>query len=389
MTAPPSGTRLLPLILGMLAAFAPLAIDMYLPALPAMATALGSDSAGAQLTIASYFVGMAVGQLAYGPLTDRFGRKPPLLFGVALFVLASLACAAAQSMPQMVWLRLLQALGGCAGMVVARAVVRDVSDLRDPVRLMARLMLIMGAAPILAPTLGGLVAEAVGWRGIFVALALFGGAAMLLVVLALPETHPPARRLAQSPAEILRAYGGLLADGRFRRPAVASSLGTAAMFAYIAGSPFVFMEVHGIGPRAYGMLFGLNAVGIIFGSQVSGWFAQRWGREVLFDRLLWAMAGVALALLSTVLLGAPFWALFACLFGLITLLGMVFPLGTVLGLAHFPHIAGTASALMGTLQFGLGGAAGAVLGAWHDGTGLPMAAVILACVAAGNLVWRR
>ena len=213
---------LLPLILGMLAAFAPLAIDMYLPALPAMASALGSDSAGAQLTIASYFLGMAVGQLAYGPLTDRLGRKPPLLFGVGLFVLASLACALAQTMPQMIALRLLQSLGGCAGMVVARAVVRDVSELRDPVRLMARLMLIMGVAPILAPSLGGLVADAYGWRAIFVALALFGGVALLMVVLALPETHAAARRLRQNPAEILRAYGSLLADARFRRPAVAS-----------------------------------------------------------------------------------------------------------------------------------------------------------------------
>ena len=372
----------------MLAAFAPLAIDMYLPALPAMAAALGSDSAGAQLTIASYFLGMAVGQLAYGPLTDRLGRKPPLFFGVGLFVLASLACALAQSMPQMIALRLLQALGGCAGMVVARAVVRDVAELRDPVRLMARLMLIMGVAPILAPTLGGLVAEAWGWRAIFVALALFGGLALLMVALVLPETHAPDRRLRQNPAEIFRAYGSLLADARFRRPAVASSLGTAAMFAYIAGSPFVFMELHGVAPGRYGLLFGVNAVGIIFGSQVSGWFAARWGREVLFRRLLLAMAAMALALLAVTLAGAPFGLLFGCLFGLITMLGMLFPLGTVLGLQHFPHMAGTASALMGTMQFGLGGVAGAVLGAWHDGTGLPMAAVILACVAAGNAIWR-
>ena len=380
---------LLPLILGMLAAFAPLAIDMYLPALPAMATALGSDSAGAQLTIAAYFIGMAVGQLIYGPLTDRFGRKPPLYVGVGLFIVASLACALAQNMPQLIALRLVQALGGCAGMVVARAVVRDVAHLRDPVRLMGRLMLIMGVAPILAPSLGGVVDQFFGWRAIFLFLAAFGGAALLLVVLLLPETHAPERRLRQNPTEVFGAYLSLLRDGRFRRPAVASGCAISGLFAYIAGSPFVFMEVHGVAPQTYGLLFGVNAVGIIAGSQVSGWAAERWGREVLFSRMLWAMLVMATALVLTTVLAAPFWVIFLCLFLYIALLGLVLPLGTVLGLAHFPSLAGTASALMGTLQFGLGGVAGAVLGAWHDGSGLPMAGVILGCVVAANMVWRR
>jgi len=381
--------NLLPLMLGLLAAFAPLAIDMYLPALPAMAVSLGGDSGGAQLTIAAYFAGMAVGQLVYGPLTDRFGRKPPLFFGVGLFIMASLACALAQSMPQMIALRLLQALGGCAGMVVARAVVRDVAHLRDPVRLMGRLMLIMGVAPILAPSLGGVIDQFFGWRGIFLFLALFGGMALLLVVLKLPETHPPERRMRQNPAEVLGAYLGLLRDARFRRPALASGCAIAGLFAYIAGSPFVFMEVHGVAPQLYGLLFGVNAVGIIAGSQISGWAAERWGREALFSGMLWGMLAMAVALLLASGLGLPFWTVFLCLFLYITLLGLVLPLGTVLGLAHFPQLAGTASALMGTLQFGLGGVAGVVLGLWHDGSGVPMAVVILGCILAANLAWRR
>ncbi len=381
--------NLLPLVLGLLAAFAPLAIDMYLPALPAMAASLGGDSGGAQLTIAAYFIGMAVGQLVYGPLTDRFGRRPPLYFGVGLFIAASLACALAQSMPQMIALRLLQALGGCAGMVVARAVVRDVAHLRDPVRLMGRLMLIMGVAPILAPSLGGVIDQLLGWRGIFLFLAVFGGVALLLVVLKLPETHPPERRLRQNPAEVLGAYIGLLRDARFRQPALASGCAIAGLFGYIAGSPFVFMEVHGVAPQLYGVLFGVNAVGIIAGSQVSGWAAERWGREVLFSRMLWGMLGVAVALLAASGLGLPFWVVFLCLFLYIALLGLILPLGTVLGLAQFPSLAGTASALMGTLQFGLGGVAGAALGVWQDGSGVPMAAVILGCILAANLVWRR
>lgn len=380
---------LLPVILGMLAAFAPLAIDMYLPAFPAMAAALGSDSAGAQLTIASYFFGMAVGQLIYGPLCDRWGRRAPLLAGLVVFIAASLACAAAQTMPQMIGLRLLQALGGCVGMVVARAVVRDLSDRIDPVRLMGQLMLVMGAAPILAPALGSVLQGVLGWRAIFLFLALFGVAALLLVLARLPETHPPARRLRQNPAAVLRGYAGLLADPRFRRPGLAAGLCTAAMFSYITGSPAVFMEVHGISPSAYGVLFGLNAAGVILGSQVSAWFAARWGREVLFGRLMRALALVAALLLAATLAGAPFWVIFAGLFCIVTLQGLVFPLGTVLGMAAFPQIAGSASALLGTLQFGLGGMAGMALGLWHDGTGLPMAAVMLGCITLANLAWRR
>jgi DHA1 family bicyclomycin/chloramphenicol resistance-like MFS transporter len=380
---------LLPVILGMLGAFAPLAIDMYLPALPAMALALGSDSGGAQLTIASYFVGMGLGQLIYGPLTDRFGRRPPLFVGVGLFLLASLACALAQTLPQMVALRFVQALGGCAGMVVARAVVRDVAHLRDPVRLMGRLMLIMGVAPILAPFMGGVLSAWLGWRSIFVFLALFAGMALLLVALLLPETHAPERRLRQSPRAIIRAYAGLLADARFLRPALAAGFAIAGMFAYIAGSPAVFMEVHGIAPGQYGIWFGINAAGIIGGSQVSGWLAERWGREVLFTRMLRAMALAALALVVATWLGSGFAVIFLCLFAYIAMLGVVLPLGTVLGMAHFAALAGTASALLGTFQFGLGGLAGAVLGNWHDASGLPMAVVILGCILMANLAWRR
>jgi len=380
---------LLPLILGLLAAFAPLAIDMYLPALPEMAMALGSDSGGAQLTIASYFVGMGLGQLIYGPLTDRFGRRPPLFVGVGLFLLASLACALAQTLPQMVALRFVQALGGCAGMVVARAVVRDVAHLRDPVRLMGRLMLIMGVAPILAPFMGGLLSAWQGWRAIFIFLALFAAAALLLVALLLPETHAPERRLRQRPRAIMAAYAALLADGRFLRPALAAGCAIAGMFAYIAGSPAVFMEVHGIAPGQYGIWFGINAAGIIAGSQLSGWLAERWGREVLFTRMLRAMAVAALGLVMATWLGQGFAVIFLCLFAYIAMLGVVLPLGTVLGMAHFAALAGTASALLGTLQFGLGGLAGAVLGVWHDASGLPMAVVILGCSVMANLAWRR
>ncbi len=379
---------LLPLILGMLAAFAPLAIDMYLPALPVMAADLGGDAAGAQKTVAAYFLGVALGQLVYGPLTDRLGRRGPLFVGVGVFVAASLACAWAADMPQMIALRFLQALGGCAGMVVTRAVVRDLADRIDPVTLMGRLMLVMGVAPILAPLLGTVVAAFFGWRAIFVFLALFGALSALLVIWLLPETHAPERRIRRSLREIIADYMGLLADRRFTAPALAGSGAIAGMFAYIAGSPAVFMGVHGIGPEAYAIWFGANAAAVIAGGQAAGPLAARMGPARLFGAATLVMLALTLVHLVAVLWATHFLVQFALLFAYLGVLGVVLPLGTVLTLQHFPRLAGTASALYGTMQFGLGGVAGAVLallpaGAW------PMAAVILGSMVLAGLAWLR
>ena len=380
---------LLPLILGMLAAFAPLAIDMYLPALPAMAADLAGDAAGAQKTVAAYFLGVALGQLVYGPLTDRLGRRGPLFVGVGVFVAASLACAWAADMPQMIALRFLQALGGCAGMVVTRAVVRDLADRIDPVTLMGRLMLVMGVAPILAPLLGTLVAAWFGWRGIFVFLALFGALAAVMVVWLLPETHAPERRIRRSLREIMADYAGLLADRRFTAPALAGSGAIAGMFAYIAGSPAVFMGVHGIGPEAYAIWFGVNAAAVIGGGQLAGPLAARIGAVRLFGWALLAMLALTLAHLGAVLAGTHFLVQFALLFGYLAVLGVVLPLGSVLTLQHFPRLAGTASALFGTMQFGLGGVAGVALGLLQNGSAWPMAAVILGCIILAGGSWLR
>ncbi|MDW8315764.1 MAG: multidrug effflux MFS transporter [Rhodovarius sp.] len=381
--------RLLPIILGMLAAFGPLAIDMYLPALPEMAASLGGDAAAAQQTVAAYFLGVASGQMLYGPLTDRFGRRGPLLAGVGLFVLASLACAAAAGMGQMVLLRFLQALGGCAGMVVARAVVRDLAHLADPVRLMGRLMLVMGLAPILAPLIGSILAAAFGWRAIFLALAGFGGLALLLVLLHLPETHAAAARIRRSPREVLADYAALAADRRFLAPALAGGGAMAGMFAYIAGSPAVFMGGYGLSAGGYAVLFGLNAAAVIGGSQLAGPLAQRLGRPQLFGRLILGMLGVALLQVGLLAAGGGLAAQFLCLFAFLGLLGMLLPLASAMALQPFPRLAGTASALLGTLQFGLGGVAGAVLGPLQDGSGQPLAWVLLACLVLSALAWLR
>jgi DHA1 family bicyclomycin/chloramphenicol resistance-like MFS transporter len=373
-------------ILGLLAAFGPLSIDMYLPAFPEIGESLGGGMQGVQLTLAAYFIGMAMGQLLHGPLSDRLGRRRPLFAGLVVYILASAACALATSMDALIALRLLQALAGCAGMVISRAVVRDVSDVLDPVRLMGRLMLVMGLAPIMAPLLGGYVSAWFGWRAIFWFLALVGLAALLLCLFLLPESLPEERRRRVSFLEVLRGYGGLVVNGRFMGVALASGFAISGMFAYIAGSPFVFITLNGVEPAHYGWLFGGAAAGFVAVSQVSARLATRLGRERLFDVTIAAIAASGLALVALTALHGPFAAQYAMIFVYVSLLGIALPVGTVISITPFPHMAGTASALLGTLQFGMGALAGAVLSLLHDGTALPMSLTIGLAGAAALVV---
>ncbi|MCW8086565.1 multidrug effflux MFS transporter [Sabulicella glaciei] len=371
------------LLLGLLAAFGPLSIDMYLPALPAIGVELGGGIAGAQLTLAAFFAGMAAGQLLHGPLADRFGRRPPLFAGLVGFILASLGCALAPDNGALTAARFLQAFAGCAGMVISRAVVRDLSDRMDPVRMMGRLMLVMGVAPILAPLLGGWVQAALGWRAIFFFLAGVGALALVLCALFLPETLPGAQRRAEGVAGALRSYGRLLRDRRFQAAALPGALAIMGMFAYIAGSPFVFIELHGVPAERYGLLFGGAAAGIIGASQLAGRLAALWGREALMTRALGVLAVVALLLLAATALGGALPLIYAPVWLYVALMGLVLPMAGVLSIQPFPQMAGTASALMGTMQFALGAVAGTAISALHDGTGFPMAGMIaLAAVLA-------
>ena len=363
-------------ILGLLAAFGPLSIDMYLPALPVIGASLGGGMEGAQLTLAAYFLGMAMGQLLHGPLSDRLGRRRPLFAGLAIYIAASAACAVATSMEALIALRLLQALAGCAGMVISRAVVRDVADQTDPVRLMGRLILVMGVAPILAPLAGGYIAAWFGWRAIFWVLAGIGLSALILCAAFLPETLPSDRRRRVPLSSVLRSYAGLLGNPRFMGAALASGFAIAGMFAYIAGSPFVFITLNGVAPEHYGWLFGAGACGFIALSQISAQLATRFGRERLFTLTIGAIAACGLTLIILTVVGAPFAACYAAIFVYVSLLGIAMPLGTVITITPFPHMAGTASGLVGTLQFGLGALAGILTAALHDGTALPMALAI-------------
>jgi len=367
------------LVLGMLTAFGPMSIDMYLPALPALARNLGSDAAGVQLTLSAFFIGLSVGQLAYGPLADRIGRRPPLLAGIALFVVASAGCAMAGSLDTLIAWRALQAIGACAGMVISRAVVRDRHAPGEAARVLSLLMLIMGLAPILAPLAGGWVLEHAGWRAIFWVLVVFGLACLVAVLAWLPETRPgPPVRGAHDEAPV--AWYRLLADRRFLRPTLAGALAQAGMFAYISASPFVFIEVYGVPASDYGWLFGSNAVGLIAASQWNRHLLSKGAMEPVLRRAhaANALCGVLLvAVAASGIGGLPL--LMVPLFGYIASLGLTFPNSAATSMASFPRQAATASSLFGTIQFALAAITGTLAGRLHDGTALPMAGIIAAC----------
>ncbi len=369
------------LILGALSAFGPLAVDFYLPGFPAIALAFGTDEKHVQLTLVSFFLGLCIGQLAYGPVADRFGRRIPLLFGASLFTLASLACAFAPNLEWLIGARFVQALGGCAGMVIARAIVSDKCDAVQSAKVFSQLMLVMGLAPILAPMLGGLLVSLYGWQSIFISLTAFSALASLAVALGLPESMPATHpRLPLSGA--FTQYRRLLGDRIFLGHALTGGIAMAGMFSYIAGSPFVFIKLYGVPPEHYGWLFGTNAAGFILASQLNARLVGKQGPAFLLSRVIWMYLAAALALLTIAgLRTEQLWPLMVPLFICIACLGSIAPNASACAMNGQWARAGSASALLGCLQFSVAAAAAALVGVLHDGTALPMALVISLCGA--------
>jgi len=378
---PPISELRLVFLLGILAALGPLTIDMYLPSFPTIARELGTSVAAVQLSLSSYLAGLAIGQIAYGPLADRFGRRAPLLGGLALYLAASLACSLAPSLPLLVIARFVQALGGCAGMVIGRAVVRDCFDASASARLFSSQLLVSGMAPILAPLLGGQILAHLGWRAVFVLLVCISAAVAILVHAGLPESLPAERRSRERPLEILRSFLTVFRHGPFLRMAFAGAGIQAAMFAYIAGSPFVFIELYGVPPERFGFLFGTNALGLIGASQLNRLFVHRWGVQ----RTLYGAIGVAFTAYVLLFAGAvahaPLPFLLPALFFGIATVGVAMPNATASAMEPWGARAGVASALLGTLQTATGALASALTSALADGTARPMAGVMLACAA--------
>jgi DHA1 family bicyclomycin/chloramphenicol resistance-like MFS transporter len=388
MPVSPQGSayRRLALILGALTAIGPLAIDMYLPSLPTIAREFAASAGAVQASLAAYYIGIAIGQALYGPMSDRMGRKPALLFGLGVFLISSIGCARAPDIQTLIAFRFLQALGGCAPIVIPRAVVRDYFDQRGSVRMLSLLMLVMGLAPILAPLIGGQLLVSFGWRSVFWLLATYGGLWLMLVALFLHESLPIERRQRQSIGVVLSVYGRLAGDRVYMGYALSGALIFAGLLAYIAGSPYVFIELFHVPPERFGLFFGTNALGIIAASQINRWLAVRVDPERILRIMLRASLSAGVVLLIDASTGfGGFGGILVPLFFFIASHGFILPNTTALAMAPHGRVAGSASALLGTIQFVLGATMGGLVGFFANGTAVPLAAVIAACGIAAFL----
>ena len=373
------------LIIGALTALAPLSIDLYLPALPELTRDFHASASEGQLTLTACLVGLSLGQMVAGPLSDRLGRRLPLLVGLAAYSAASLACAFAQAMWVLIALRLVQGLAGAAGIVIARAIVRDLRSGAAAARVFSYLMLVAGLAPILAPILGAQLLRATSWRGLFVTLAIVGAAMLLAVAVGLDETLPASRRRSGGSYQTARTFAGLLHDRIFLGYALTNGFAFGTLFAYIAGSPFVIQDLYGQSPQVFGGVFALNAVGLVVCGQINGVLVGRVAPVRLLGFGVTVLIAAGLALVAVVLVGGTGLAgILPCLFAVVASLGFVFPNATALALTEYPHVAGSASALLGVLQFLFGAAVAPLAGAAGSDSAVPMA-MMIATLGAGSV----
>jgi DHA1 family bicyclomycin/chloramphenicol resistance-like MFS transporter len=370
-------------ILGSLMAFGPLSIDMYLPGLTDIGLEFNADASVTQFTLSFFLIGLAAGQAFYGPVADRFGRKLPLGLGCALYIIASFGCAVSTSVVNLIALRFAQALGCCAGMVITNSVVRDLFNTRDSARMYSMLMLVTGLAPITAPLIGGYLLLYSDWRTIFWVLTMFGCICLLMVIFHLPETLPADRRISGGLRKVISIYGHLLTTRNFVGYALCGGFISAVMFAYITGSPFVFMELYGVAPHHYGWIFGINAFGLICASQLNRWLLKRYSNTTILSTVLWIIAasGLALVLIASNETGGLI-GLIIPIFLCVSSIGLVFPNTVASVMAPYDKMAGSASALLGTLNFAIGAGAGSLIGILHTGTAMPMAGIIGLCAVA-------
>ena len=378
--------RLLIILLGGLTAFAPLSVDMYLPSFPQIAAAFAVPHSEIELTVSSFFIGMSVGQLLYGTTMDRFGRKRPLYFGLAVYCLTSLACARAENASFLIAARFLQAFGACAGMVVSRAIVRDLFDYHESARVLSMLMLVFGTAPIVAPVVGGYIARYLGWRAVFYVLTGIGALCLLAVAARLPETRPPNPQLRLR--STLGIYGRILRERHFSGFMLAGGIAHAGMFAYITGAPFVFMHVYAVPVERFGWLFSMNAIGYIASSQINRRLLHSFSPDRIMRAglLLLAVSGFALILCANIDLG--FWGILIPLFCYVASLGVSTPNAIAAAMSKHGSHAGAASALVGTIQFMLGATASAMVSHLNNGTPMTLAAVVGGCGITGFCLFK-
>lgn len=368
------------LLMGALTAIGPISIDMYLPAFPEMAANLGATGSQVERTLAAYLIGMAGAQLIYGPLADRFGRKPPLYGALLVYILASAGCALAPTVEFLTVCRVVQAMGGAAGMVISRAVVRDHYSTQEAARALSMLMLVMGIAPILAPLVGGQVLALAGWRAIFAVITVSGIALLIAVSRIMVESLPREKQVALSWGHIFRTYWGLIRHRRFVAFALSGGMGSATMFGYIVASPRLFIEHFGVSPQSYGFIFGFNALSLIVGSQVSARLLKTHRPEKL---LPWALAAMMSAGLTALALTLAGWitmpVIMLCMMSFMFTQGFVGPNSAAMALSDQGRQLGSASAMMGTLTMSCGALAGLAVSLWHTAGPEPLAWIMGGC----------
>lgn len=374
------------LILGALTAFTSMSIDMYLPAFPAMAKDLGVPIGTIQLSISAFLFGSAAGQLIYGPLADRWGRRFPLMLGLVLYIISSIGCALVRTAEGLLFWRLVMAVGGGAGMVISRAIVRDLYDTAEAARIFSLLMLVMGSAPILAPMAGGQLLLVTGWRGIFGFLGVFGLLSLIAALRYLPESLPEERRNRSSLAQLTGNYWQIILNRQYVRYAIALGCIAGVTFSYIAGAPQLFIELHGITPQHFGVFFGANAMGLIGASQINRRLLHHFSAERILRAAFFCNVASGIFLMLSVMSGyGGFTLQIVLLFACLSTAGLIYPNVTALAMAPFQNMAGSASALLGTIQYALGATAGAAVSLLQSGTGVTMTIVMAGCGVIGCL----
>lgn len=372
--------------LGLLSAMGAFSIDMYLPGFPDIAKDLHTTVAHITLSITSFFIGISIGQMIYGPLLDKYGRKKPLYIGLVVYLVASIACAYSPSANALIGLRFIQALGSCAGMVASRALVRDLFPVNENAKIFSLLMLVLAISPIVAPTLGGYMTSMFGWQSIFFILASIAAITLLLVYFKLPPGRKPESALSLLPRPIINGFIEVAKVPQFYTYAFAGAIASSGLYAYIAGSPFVFMELYHVSEKQYGWIFAFVAMGLISASQVNNLLLRKYSSEQIIKVTLFcqALTGFALVVGTWFHLLGLYSTVFLILIFLSTQ-GFAFPNSSALCLAPFSKNAGTASALMGAIQLGIGAVSTALVSILANGTPMPMAAVMFTC-AAGSFV---
>jgi len=373
----PSLTPLLLALLALLSAFTPLSIDLYLPALPVITVDLRGTPGDLQLTLSAFMIAFGIGQIFYGPAGDRFGRRPVILSGLAVYVLTSIGCAFVGAPMQLVLLRLLQGLAACGSVVLARTMVRDLAEREHAARAMSLMMACTSIAPMLAPLLGGQILWYLGWRAIFFVLAGIGLIAFTVSWFKLPETLRPEYRQPLVVTSIVKRFGELVRHRAFMGYAFTTSFMFSALLSFLSGSPFVFIERYGIPPRSYGFIFGGMVVFMTIGSLLNARFVRIIGsgrilRYAVIVPFVCGAAAIVLGQIEARYGTIGMWPIVACFAPQIATISLIASNSTALALQRYPHMAGTASSLMGVMQFGLGAAFGAVVGQTYDGTIGPM-----------------